>query len=71
MADFNGFNTTPEPHALIKVVGCGGGGSNAVDRMVADGVQGVVFIEAVVASSARGARWVRLPNAAATPPLKP
>ena len=21
MADFNGFNTTPEPHALIKVVG--------------------------------------------------
>src|SRR4051812_15040831 len=44
MADFNGFNTTPEPHALIKVVGCGGGGSNAVDRMVADGVQGVEFI---------------------------
>jgi cell division protein FtsZ len=25
-------------------VGCGGGGSNAVDRMVADGVQGVEFI---------------------------
>ncbi len=44
MADFNGFNTTPEPHALIKVIGCGGGGSNAVDRMVADGVQGVEFI---------------------------
>jgi cell division protein FtsZ len=44
MADFNGFNTTPEPHALIKVVGCGGGGSNAVDRMVVDGVQGVEFI---------------------------
>ena len=44
MADFNGFNMTPEPHALIKVVGVGGGGSNAVDRMVADGVQGVEFI---------------------------
>jgi cell division protein FtsZ len=44
MADFNGFNTTPEPHALIKVIGCGGGGSNAVDRMVVDGVQGVEFI---------------------------
>src|SRR4029079_1580705 len=44
MADFNGFNTTPEPHAVIKVVGVGGGGSNAVDRMVADGVQGVEFI---------------------------
>jgi len=44
MADFNSFNTTPEPHALIKVIGCGGGGSNAVDRMVVDGVQGVEFI---------------------------
>ena len=44
MADFNGFNNTPEPHALIKVIGCGGGGSNAVDRMVVDGVQGVEFI---------------------------
>jgi len=44
MADFSGFNTTPEPHALIKVVGAGGGGSNAVDRMVVDGVQGVEFI---------------------------
>jgi cell division protein FtsZ len=44
MADFNGFNMAPEPHALIKVVGVGGGGSNAVDRMVVDGVQGVEFI---------------------------
>jgi cell division protein FtsZ len=44
MADFSGFNNNPEPHALIKVVGTGGGGSNAVDRMVADGVQGVEFI---------------------------
>jgi cell division protein FtsZ len=44
MADFNNFNMAPEPHALIKVVGVGGGGSNAVDRMVADGVQGVEFI---------------------------
>ena len=52
MADFNGFNTTPEPHALIKVIGCGGGGSNAVDRMVADGVQGVEFI--TVNTDARG-----------------
>ncbi|HEU5100072.1 MAG TPA: cell division protein FtsZ, partial [Roseiflexaceae bacterium] len=44
MADFSGFNSNPEPHALIKVVGAGGGGSNAVDRMVTDGVQGVEFI---------------------------
>jgi len=42
MADFN-FNM-PEPHAVIKVIGVGGGGSNAVDRMVDDGVQGVEFI---------------------------
>ena len=37
---------------------------------VDDGVRGVEFVEAVVASSARGARWVRLPNATAAPPLK-
>ena len=28
----------------IKVVGVGGGGGNAVNRMVADGLQGVEFI---------------------------
>ena len=44
MADFSNFNLAPEPHAVIKVIGVGGGGSNAVDRMVADGVQGVEFI---------------------------
>ncbi len=44
MADFNNFNMAPEPHAVIKVIGVGGGGSNAVDRMVDDGVQGVEFI---------------------------
>lgn len=38
----NGF--TLEDFAQIKVVGVGGGGSNAVDRMIADGVQGVEFI---------------------------
>jgi cell division protein FtsZ len=42
MADFNGYMA--EPGALIKVIGVGGGGSNAVDRMVDDGVQGVEFI---------------------------
>src|SRR5262245_37444071 len=44
MADFSNFNMAPEPHAVIKVIGVGGGGSNAVDRMVDDGVQGVEFI---------------------------
>jgi predicted dehydrogenase len=41
---------------------------------VVDGVQGVEFIEAVVASSKRGARWVRLPGAPSSsraPPVKP
>jgi cell division protein FtsZ len=30
--------------AVIRVIGVGGGGSNAVDRMIADGVQNVDFI---------------------------
>src|SRR5215216_5015207 len=44
MADRNNLNMMPENFAQIKVVGVGGGGSNAVDRMVEDGVQGVEFI---------------------------
>jgi cell division protein FtsZ len=44
MADHFNLNLTPENFAQIKVVGVGGGGSNAVDRMVEDGVQGVEFI---------------------------
>ena len=31
-------------YASIKVVGCGGGGNNAVDRMVEAGIRGVEFI---------------------------
>lgn len=34
----------PESFARIKVVGVGGGGCNAVDRMVDEGLQGVEFI---------------------------
>ena len=30
--------------AQIKVVGVGGGGNNAVDRMIEDGLEGVEFI---------------------------
>ncbi len=44
MVDFSSFGNQAEPGALIKVVGVGGGGSNAVDRRVDDGVQGVEFI---------------------------
>ena len=33
-----------EAFARIKVIGVGGGGSNAEDRMMAEGIQGVEFI---------------------------
>ncbi len=33
-----------ENFAQIRVVGCGGGGSNAVNRMIEEGLQGVEFI---------------------------
>ncbi len=36
--------TQSEAFARIKVIGVGGGGSNAVDRMMAEGIQGVEFI---------------------------
>lgn len=32
-----------ETHAVIKVIGVGGGGGNAVNRMIEEGVQGVEF----------------------------
>ncbi|WP_232698392.1 cell division protein FtsZ [Brevibacillus daliensis] len=38
------FDLDMEQLAQIKVIGCGGGGSNAVNRMIAGGVQGVEFI---------------------------
>lgn len=44
MADYGSLNQAAENFAVIKVVGVGGGGSNAVDRMVDEGVTGVDFI---------------------------
>lgn len=38
-----GFSNGPKP-AVIKVIGVGGGGCNAVNSMVADGVAGVRFV---------------------------
>ena len=38
------FDTTEKDFARIKVVGVGGGGNNAVDRMVSTGMQTVEFI---------------------------
>ena len=39
-----GLDTGPESVVTIKVIGVGGGGGNAVNRMVRSGVQGVDFI---------------------------
>jgi len=39
-----GPGITPETLAKIKVVGVGGGGNNAVNRMITSGLQGVEFI---------------------------
>ncbi|MBC2176917.1 cell division protein FtsZ [Listeria booriae] len=38
------FDTSAESLATIKVIGVGGGGNNAVNRMIEHGVQGVDFI---------------------------
>lgn len=38
------FDTDVEPFAKIKVIGVGGGGCNAVNRMIDSGVKGVEFI---------------------------
>ncbi len=40
----NNYSTHPENFAQIKVVGVGGGGSNAVNRMIIEGLRGVDFI---------------------------
>ncbi len=45
MADFQlGFGMDDDLYANIRVIGVGGGGCNAVDRMINDGVQGIEFI---------------------------
>ena len=38
------FEVTNQQFASIKVIGVGGGGSNAVNRMIEAGLQGVEFI---------------------------
>ena len=45
MSDYRlGFSMEEEPFAAIKVVGVGGGGCNAIDRMIDSAVQGIDFI---------------------------
>ncbi len=40
----NSHTQSIETFARIKVVGVGGGGCNAVDRMIDEGMQGVEFV---------------------------
>ena len=40
------FNEEPVNDAKIKVIGVGGGGGNAVNRMIDAGVEGIEFIVA-------------------------
>ena len=40
------FDDAQEAGAIIKVIGVGGGGSNAVNHMIEEGVNGVEFIVA-------------------------
>ena len=53
-----------ESFAQIRVVGVGGGGSNAVNRMIAEGLSGVDFIAVntdaqALIDAAKGMAWVR------------
>ena len=41
-----GLDTGPDNVVTIKVIGVGGGGNNVVNRMIADGMEGVDFIAA-------------------------
>jgi cell division protein FtsZ len=45
-SDLLEFESTARNHAAIKVVGVGGGGGNALNNMIASGLQGVEFIAA-------------------------
>ena len=40
------FDTASIQGAIIKVIGVGGGGGNAINRMIDEGVAGVEFIAA-------------------------
>ena len=47
------FDLPKELSSIIKVIGVGGGGSNAVNHMFAQGIKGVDFI---ICNSSLGAR---------------
>ena len=62
--EFNGYMGEEAPNAVIRVVGVGGGGSNAVDRMIQAGLEGVDFItvntDTQALSHSNAARRVRI-----------
>ena len=48
MLNFSDIQPVRDDLPKIKVVGVGGGGGNAVNRMIQSGVQGVDFVEKAV-----------------------
>ncbi len=44
MLEYDEMERTPEETAVIKVIGVGGAGNNAVNRMIESGIKGVEFI---------------------------
>jgi cell division protein FtsZ len=46
MSEFNGSNDQSTPFPVIKVLGLGGGGCNAINRMIELGISGVDFLVA-------------------------
>lgn len=52
MSDFTIVEDEPTPRTVIKVIGVGGGGSNAVNRMIESGIHDVDFVAANTDSQA-------------------
>ncbi|MEI8094069.1 MAG: cell division protein FtsZ [Spirochaetales bacterium] len=54
MSDFTIVDEEPQRRTVIKVIGVGGGGSNAVNRMIESGIKDVDFLAANTDSQALG-----------------
>ena len=54
------FDSNLDQLATIKVIGVGGGGNNAVNRMIEHGVQGVEFIS--VNTDAQALKFIKSRN---------
>ena len=60
MDDLMNFDLAPERSSIIKVIGVGGGGSNAVNHMYKQGIVGVNFI--VCNTDAQALEYSPVPN---------